>query len=64
MEDGCGDGAETQSRMKTLLTHSLARPPGGRRDRTGQLSIGCPKAPQGWSHVGLLAPGNRATLTD
>ena len=30
---------------------SLARPPGGCRDWTGQLSIRCPKAPQGWSHV-------------
>lgn len=34
-----------------LILSSLARPPGGCRDWTSQLSIRCPKAPQGWSHV-------------
>ena len=38
-------------RTRTTLIPSLARPPGGCRDRTGQLSIWCPKAPQGRSHV-------------
>jgi len=52
VEDGYGSGVGTQPSTRTVLTHSLARPPGGRRDRTGQLSIWCPKAPQGRSHVG------------
>jgi hypothetical protein len=47
-----GEGGDVNTTRSTL-TLSLARPPGGCRDRTGQLSIWCPKAPQGRSHVGL-----------
>ena len=62
----CGTGAEGSMRgtegmldcweksVNKMLTASLARPPGGRRDRTGQLSIGCPQAVEGWSHVSIV----------
>ena len=39
---------------RMVLTFSLARPPGGCRDWTGQLSIRCQEAAQGWSHVRIL----------
>lgn len=45
-----------------LHGRSLARPPGGCRDQAGQLSIWCPKAHQGWSHVRSRYLSSRLTL--